>query len=433
MFKKEKIKDLHYSVSGLLTAAEIQAASDGILQKYGEKAKIPGFRQGHVPVSVLRQKYGNASFSEAVDNLMNADMDAFAREKNLRLAGSPKADITKFAVGEDVEYVLEFDVLPTLPAISLEKYTLTRKIAKIEDSEVKKSLENLRKSRAQAELQGPDYKAAIEDVAVIDFKGFLGNEPFDGGEAKKHHLILGSGSFIPGFEEKIIGHKVGDAFDINVKFPKDYHAENLAGRDARFEVMIHELRHHVLPILDDGLAKSVGMESIAALTEHIKKVLGEQYVDAANKEMRNELLDLLADKVRLNLPETLIAQEYEMAKSEFEKHSGHAHAKDAKFDEKKEREDAEHRVKLGLILAEWGSANGVVVTNEDLQKAIWAEAARYPNPHEIFEFYDKNPNAVSMIRGMLFEQKALDAMIAKTKVKEKLVKPEDLFKQAKVK
>ena len=433
MFKKEKIKELHYSISGLLTAAEIQGAADKILEKYGAKAKISGFRPGHIPLSVLRQRYGDSAVSEAVDNLINADMDAYAAEKKLRLAGNPKADVAKYAAGEDIEYTLNFDILPTLPTIDLEKYTLTKKIAKVEESEVQKSLDNLRKSRSTAEKQGADYAAADGDVAVIDFKGFLGREPFEGGEAKKHHLVIGSGSFIPGFEEKLIGHRVGEKFDINVKFPRDYGAENLAGRDARFEIEIHELRRHILPPMDDALAKSVGLESVAALTEHVKKILAEQYEDAAKTEMRNELLDLLADKVKLDLPETLVDQEYQVAKNEFDAHAGHEHAAAAKFDEKKERKEAERRVKLGLILAEWGNANGVTVTNEDLQRSIWAEASRYPNPHEVFDFYNKNPNALSMMRGMLFEQKALDAMVAKTKTKEKSVKPEELFKQAEVK
>ena len=433
MFKKEKIKDLHYSITGLLTAAKISAAADAILEKYGAKAKIAGFRPGHIPISVLRQRYGDSAVSEAVDNLINADMDKYAAEKKLRLAGNPKADIAKFAVGADAEYTLNFDVLPTLPPIDLEKYTLTKKIARVEESEVKKSLDNLRKSRSNAEKQGPDYAAADGDVAIIDFKGFIGKEPFEGGEAKKHHLVIGSRAFIPGFEEKLIGHKVGEKFDINVKFPRDYAAENLANKDARFEIEIHELRHHVLPAMSDELAKSVGLESVAALTDHVKKILTEQYEDAARADMRNELLDELADKVKLDLPETLVDQEFQVAKNEFDAHAGHEHAQDAKFDEKKERKEAERRVKLGLILAEWGNANGVAVTNEDLQKSIWAEASRYPNPHDVFDFYNKNPNALSMMRGMLFEQKALDAMVAKVKVKEKSVKPEDLFKQADVK
>jgi len=428
MFKKEKIKDLHYSVNGFLSSDEIQVAADEILTEYGKKVTMPGFRKGHIPLATLRQKYGTSAYGEAVDKLMNKDMTDYATEKNIRLAGAPKADIEKFESGKDLEYNLEFDILPTLPAIDLDKFNLTKKVAKVEESEVKKSLENLQKSRSQAEKQGPDYKAQNGDVVVIDFKGFIGTEAFPGGEAKKHHLILGSGSFIPGFEEKLIGHKMGEKFDINIKFPKDYHAENLAGKDARFEIEIHEIRHHILPELNDELAASVGFETVALLTDHIRKILGEQYDLAAQKEMRNELLDILNDKVKLDLPECLVNQEVELAKNEFERGD-----KSENFDEKKERKDAERRVKLGLILAEWGNQNKIEVTNADMQKAIWAEAARYPDPNQVFEFYNKNPNAVSMIRGMLFEQKTLDAMIEQTKIKEKNVKPEDLFKQAEVK
>jgi trigger factor len=321
---------------------------------------------------------------------------------------------------------LEFDILPTLPEVDLEKFTLTKKIAKVPASEVEKALENLRKSRAKAEKQASDYVAADGDIAVIDFKGFVGDEAFEGGEAKKHSLTLGSGSFIPGFEEKIIGHKAGDEFDIKVKFPKEYHSEKLAGKDAKFEIKIHEVLRNILPELDDALAKEVGQESVANLKEYIVRVLSDQYEAVSKREMRDEMLDILADKVKLELPETLVEQELKLAKDEAER-------KGEKLDEKKERKDAERRVKLGLILAEWGTANNVAVTNEDLQRAIWAEAGRYPDPQMVFQFYNKNPNALAMLRGMLFEQKALDAMVEKAKVKEKTVKPEELFKQKEVK
>jgi len=433
MFKKEKIKDLHYSVTGVLPAAETQKMANEILKEHGAKAKIAGFRPGHVPMDILRARYGKGAWADAVDKLMNADMDAFVRDKKIKLAGAPRADVIKVALGEDTEYSLEFDVLPTLPHLDLEKFTIVKKTAAVPESEIVKSLENLRKSRAQAEKQPADYRAAIGDVAVIDFKGFVGNEAFAGGEAKHHHLILGSGSFIPGFEEKLIGRKVGEKFDITVKFPKDYHAAELAGKDARFQVEIHELRHHLLPELNDQLAKDVGLTDLAALRDHIKKILEEQYMEASARDMRNELLDILADKVKLDLPENLVAQEYDMARAEFDEHAGHAHAKDQKWDDKKERKEAERRVKLGLILAEWGEQNGIGVENGDIQRAVWAEASRYPDPQQVFAYYNQNPNALSMMRGMLFEQKALDAMITHTKTKEKTVKPEELFKQTDVK
>ncbi|MCL1892216.1 MAG: trigger factor [Alphaproteobacteria bacterium] len=425
MITKEKIKDLHYSLNGVLIAADINAAADEILTEHGKKAKMPGFRPGKIPLNILRQKFGASAIGEAVDKMMNADMEKFVADKKVRLAGSPKADVAKYESGKDLEYTLEFDILPFLPTIELDKFSVTKKVAQLPESEVEKSLENLRKSRAQAEKQDEKYKAEDGDVVVIDFKGFVGDEAFEGGEAKKHHLILGSGNFIPGFEEKIIGHKVGEEFDIKVKFPKEYHSEDLAGKDARFEIKIHEIRHHILPELNDELAKAVGQESVAALKDHIRKILSEQYTEAAQREMRNELLDLLGEKVKLDLPETLVEQEFDLAKREFERSESAE-----KFDEKQERLDAARRVKLGLILAEWGTANKVVVTNEDLQRAIWAEAARYPDPNRIFDFYNKNPNAVSMVRGMLFEQKALDAMLEHVKVKEKTVKPDELFKQA---
>lgn len=432
MFTKEKVKDLHYSVSGKIAADDIQAAADKILTEYGKKAKMPGFRPGHIPLSILRQKHNAQAWAEAVDKALNEDMQKYLDEKKVRIASQPKVDMDGFQIGKDVEYSLEFDILPTLPAIDLEKITITKKVAKLDEKEVDTALENIRKSRSVAEKQDEKYKAADGDVAVIDFKGFLGKEAFEGGAAEKHHLILGSGSFIPGFEDQIIGHKAGDEFDVNVTFPKEYHAENLAGKKARFEVKVHEVRKHILPEMNDELAKAVGQESVEKLKEHIRNIITEQYATAAQQEMRNELLDVLADKVKLDLPESLVEQELNMAKAEHEHHNAE-HGHDHKWDEKKEKKDAERRVKLGLILAEWGTQNKVEVTREDLQKAIWNEASRYPDPKQIFEFYNKNQNAVAMLRGMIFERKALDTMLTHVKMKEKTVPAEELFKQASVK
>ncbi len=435
MIKKEKIKGLHYSVNGTIAAADLQAAADEILLEYGKKVKMPGFRAGKVPLSILRQKYNASAYGEAIDKLMNKDLNDYIADKKIRLAGAPKADMDGWEIGKDAEYSLDFDILPSLPEIDLEKITVTKKVADLDEKEVDTALENIRKSRSIAEKQDEKYKAQNGDIAVIDFKGFVGDTAFEGGEAKKHHLTLGSGAFIPGFEDQIIGHKTGDKFDVNVKFPADYHAENLAGQDAKFEVEIHAIRKHILPELNDELAKQVGQESVDALKQHIRNILTEQYADAAQREMRNELLDTLADKVKMELPETLVEQELNMAKSEFER--SHSHCGDAKcehkWDEKQERKDAERRVKLGLILAEWGTQNKVEVSREDLQQAIWAEAARYPDPKQVFEFYNKNQNALAMLRGMLFERKALDAMLTHVKTKEKKVKADDLFKQAPVK
>ena len=436
MFKKEKIKDLHYTVSGQISASDLQAAADEILVEYGKKAKMPGFRPGHIPLSILRQKYNTSAISEAVDKMINKDMNDYIAEKKLRLAGAPKVDLAGWEIGKDVEYTLEFDVLPSLPEIDLEKFTVTKKTTKLDESEVEKSLENIRKARSVAEKQPDDYKAANGDTAVIDFKGFLGDEAFEGGAAEKHHLVLGSGAFIPGFEDQIVGHKAGDEFDVNVKFPSDYHAANLAGKDARFAVKVHEVRKHKLPEMNDELAKTIGHESVDKLREHIRTILNEQYEEAAKRDMRNELLDILADKVKLDLPETLVDQELNMAKQEHDR--AHAHCDgdcgtDHKWDEKKERKDAERRVKLGLILAEWGTKNKVEVTRDDLQQAVWAEASRYPDPKQVFDFYNKNQNALAMLRGMIFERKALDAMLSHVKSKGKAVKPEELFEQADVK
>ena len=247
---------------------------------------------------------------------------------------------------------------------------------------------------------------------------------------------MGSGAFIPGFEDQVIGHKAGDEFDVNVTFPKEYHAEHLAGKKAKFEVKVHEVRKHILPELNDDLAKEVGQESVEKLKEHIRNILNAQYEDAAQREMRNELLEVLGEKVKMDLPQSLVDQELNMAKQEHDAQHAHCNDKDCKdhkWDEKYEKKEAEQRVKLGFILAEWGTQHRVEVTRDDIQQAIWAEASRYPDPKQIFDFYNKNQNAVAMLRGMLFERKALDAMLKHVKHKEKSVSAKELFEQAPVK
>ena len=432
MIKKEKVKDLHYSVNGIITADEIQAAADEILSEYGKTAKMPGFRAGHIPLSVLRQKFNANATADAIDKLMNRDLNAFTAEKNIRLAAAPRADLPKWEMGKDAEYTLEFDILPELPEIDLGKITVTKPVAELDEAEVDKAIENIRRSRSTAEKQDDKYAAQNGDTAVIDFTGFIGDDAFEGGAATKHHLVLGSGSFIPGFEDQIIGHKSGDKFDVNVKFPSDYHAENLAGKNARFATVLHEVRKHILPELNDELAKTVGFDTVEKLRAHIKDILNEQYADASQRAMRNELLVVLADKVKMDLPSALVEQELAMAKQEHEHHNAE-HGHDHKWDDKAEKKEAERRVKLGLILAEWGNKNKVAVTRDDLQQAIWAEASRYPDPKQIFEFYNKNQNAVAMLRGMLFERKALDEMLKNVKTKDKKVPATELFKQADVK
>ena len=436
MFTKEKIKDLHYSVSGKIAADDIQKAADEILLKFGKTAKMRGFRPGHIPLSILRQHHNASAWGEAIDKALNNDLQNYVNDKKLRLAAQPRVDFKGYEIGKDVEYSMEFDILPVMPAIDLDKITVTKKVAKLDEKEVETALENIRKSRSVAEKQDDKYAAKDGDVAVIDFKGFIGKEAFEGGEAKKHHLILGSGSFIPGFEDQIIGHKAGDEFDVNVTFPKEYHADKLAGKKARFAVKIHEIRKHILPELNDELAKAVGQESVVKLKEHIRNIINGQYAEAAQRDMRNELLDALADKVKMDLPESLVEQELNMAKSEHDAQHQHCDGKDCKdhkWDEKQEKKDAERRVKLGLILAEWGTQNKVEVTRDDLQQAIWAEASRYPDPKQIFDFYNKNQNAVAMLRGMIFERKALDAMLSHVKQKEKTVPAKELFEQASAK
>ncbi len=426
--KKEKVKDLHYTLSLVFPKDLIEKKSDELLMEHGKKTKLAGFRPGHIPLEVLRQHFGNAMLDQAINSIMNEWMDGYIAEKKIRLAGSPKADMKNYQAGNDLDFNLDFDILPALPKIELDKITLTKKVAEFDEKEAEKALDNIAKSRrVLKEIADENTVAKKGHTAVIDFKGFVGDTAFEGGEAKKHYLELGSNTFIPGFEDQIIGHKKGDKFDVNVKFPKEYHAENLAGKDARFEILLHELKEVSIPEINDDFAKEVGMENVAKLKDHIKKILMDQYDIASKNSMKEELLDVLADKVKMDIPESLIEQEFDLAKR-------NAESKKETFDEKSAKKDAEKRVKLGLILAEWGNQNKVELTQEEVQQAIMQEAMRYPGQQQaVFDYYNKNRNALMMLRGMLYEGKVLDTMLGHVKTKDKQVKAKELFEPVEAK
>lgn len=422
MFKKEKVKKLHYVVNGVIESEELQKIADSILLDYGKEAKIDGFRKGHVPVEVLRQKYNNLALGDAMDKAMNLDLSNFLKEKKLRLASAPKANVDKWSQNENLEYTMEFDILPELPSFDLSKFKLVKDKITVNTSDIDKTLEDIRQNKSTEEKENTEYKAKNGDVVIIDFKGFINGVAFEGGESKKYRLILGSKSFIDNFEDQIIGHKAGDKFDVNVRFPKDYHSKNLANKDTKFEVEIHEIYSRKMPELNDDFAKSIGYDSIEKLKTYIKEILEKQQNAVSQQKLRDSLLDLLNENIKLELPESLVEQEYKLAEEQHKNHHcdcEHEHSEcKCKFDEKQERKEAEKKVKLGLILAEWGKVNNIDVTRDELQQALFEEASRYPNQKEVFEYYNKNKGALSMLRGILFEKKVLDEMLKQTNIKE---------------
>ena len=407
---------------------------DALAQSFSKtrgKYTVPGFRKGKAPRSVVENYYGKAVlFDEAFNVLYSKHYpEILSKEReNFTAVGDPELSVDDLS---DEKLTLSA-VIPVKPEVKIGAYKgleIKKYEYTVTDEEVTREVNKILDREAKT-VDVTDRPCAEGDTVNINFSGSVDGEKFEGGTAEKYSLTLGSNTFIPGFEAQVAGHKIGETFDVKVTFPADYHAENLAGKDARFAVKVHEVRKHQLPELNDELAKSVGHESVDKLREHIRTILTEQYDEAAKRDMRNELLDILADKVKLDLPENLVDQEYNMAKQEYERAAKNGSTE--KWDEKQERRDAERRVKLGLILAEWGTQNKVEVTRDDLQQAVWAEAARYPDPKQVFEFYNKNQNALAMLRGMIFERKALDAMLTHVKTKEKSVKPSELFQQSDV-
>ena len=281
-----------------------------------------------------------------------------------------------------------------------------------------------------------DEKRATKtgDIIVIDFVGTIDGEEFNGGKGKDYYLDLGSNTFIPGFEDQLTGKEIGSQVDVNVSFPEDYHAKNLAGKKALFKVDIKELRKVVKPELNDEFAKSLGMESMDKLNKMVKEELDKEYTSVARMHAKRALLDKLAETHSFDVPQGMVDMEFESIWKQFEQAK-----KDGQLDEeeKNKSEDelkaeyraiAERRVRLGLLLAEVANRNKITLSQEEVTAAVMREARRYPGQEKmVFEYYQKNPQALDAVRAPLFEEKVVDYILGEVNTTEKTVSVEDLY------
>ncbi|MCT4552069.1 MAG: trigger factor [Alphaproteobacteria bacterium] len=434
---KEKIKGLKYNLSFEVSKELFEEELMKKLTAYQKHADIKGFRKGHVPLDVIRQKYEDSFISETMNEAINTELSSYLKEKNLSPATQPQIEITSFVKDKELKFTAELEVLPEIKDkdIELSKITVEKKVAKVTDQVIETSLKQLAESRTSTAKLEKDRATKKGDVAIIDFEGFIDGEAFPGGKGEKHNLELGSNSFIEGFEDQLIGKNKGDELEVNVTFPKEYHAKEFAGKPAMFKVKIHDIRAKVPVKIDDELAKQVGRKDLEDLKNSIKEMTQDHYESLSKNGMKDLVLDELA-KVKITLPESLIEQEFNAMWKPFEQQikEDKLSEENKKKGEKKlkaeQKELAEKRVKLGLLVAEIGKKAEIKVDENDAQQAIMQEAMRFPGQHEqVFKYYNENPQAMQMLRAQLFEAKILDHIVSQVKTKEKEVKPEELTGQ----
>ena len=418
-----------------VTAAELDAKMQQKLIEAQPTIEIKGFRKGKVPMAMLRKQFGPRLIGDAMQEAIDAAMKEHFDTTGDRPAMQPDVkmvDGENWKEGQDVVVDMAYEALPAIPDVDASKVVLERLIVKAEETAVSEALESLAKTSNSYEERKKTAKAKNGDQIVIDFKGSVDGESFEGGTADDYPLVLGSSSFIPGFEEQLVGAKSGDEVSVKVDFPAEYGAAHLAGKAAVFACTVKTVSEAKPAVIDDDLAKKFGAENLAALKSQISDRLEAEYMGAARAVMKRSLLDQLDELVSFALPTTLVDAEasqiaHQLWHEENPEVHDHNHGSVEISDEHKTL--AVRRVRLGLLLAEIGRKADVQVTDAEMTQAVMNQARQYPGQErQYFEFVQKNPQMQQQLRAPIFEDKVVDFIVAGATVTEKVVSKEDLQK-----
>jgi trigger factor len=418
--------------------AALGAASQLVQKKLIEaqpEVEIKGFRKGKVPLAILKKQFGQRMIGDAMQDAIDGAMKDHFDKTGDRPALQPEVKMVggdAWKEGQDVVVEMTYECLPPIPEVDASKIKLERLSVKADDAAIDEALKNLAGSAQSFEAKKKASKAKKGDQVVIDFKGSVDGEYFDGGAGEDYPLVLGSNSFIPGFEDQLIGTKAGDEVKVNVSFPEAYGAAHLAGKAAVFECTVKEVREPKEAEIDDELAKKFGAEDLAALKGQIAERLESEYKGAARAVMKRSLLDQLDAQVKFDLPPALVDAEaaqiaHQLWHEEHPEVHDHNHGSVEPTDEHKKL--AERRVRLGLVLAEVGRKAEVTVTDAEMTQAVLAAARQYPGQERaFFEFVQKNAQMQQQLRAPVFEDKVVDHIVAGAKVTDKDISKDALQK-----
>jgi trigger factor len=415
----------------VVPAVDIESRRASRLSELAKQVNLPGFRPGKVPMPIVRQRFGGAVAAEVAEQSINEATQQLLSERSLRPAVMPKLEMvttepTAAGPAKDLEFKVEMELLPEIAMPDFSAFTLTRHVAKVPDEEVDKAVADIAaRNRELVEFtpeelaaRGDNPGAANGDVLTIDYLGKIDGVAFEGGTATDTDVDIGGSGFIPGFLEQIEGMRVGESKTIEVTFPENYQAENLAGKLATFEITAKQLRKPVTAAIDDTLAEKLGFDSLENLREVLVSMRQRRLDGLTRMRLKRELLDLLAEQANFTPPEVLVDQEFEQIWKNLEASRTNGTMDD---DDKLKTEDqlradyraiADRRVRLGLLLGEIGRVNTIVVTPEEVTAAIRAEAARFPGREaQMMEFYRNYPAATDALRGPIFEDKVVDYVL----------------------
>ena len=417
-----------------IPAKEIEARIDAEVKKVAPQVRMPGFRPGKVPANLIKKMHGESLHSDAFNASVRESIDALMREKKLRPALQPKVDLGKgYEQGKDAELSVELDVLPDITVPKIEGLKLEELTVPVNDAQVDEQLGRLAENQKSYSDAPKSKKAADGDQLIIDFVGRVDGEEFEGGKAEGAALVIGSGQFIPGFEEQLSGVKTGDTKTITVTFPSDYPATHLAGKDAEFDVTVQAVKVEGETKADDEFARSLGLESLDKLKQLLRGQLEQETAGLTRTQMKRQLLDKLASQHDFDVPPAMVEAEFEQIwqqlQAEAAKEADPAAAmKEIEAEKGDYKRIAERRVRLGLLLSEIGQANGVEITNQEMQMLLQQAAQQYrPEDRERFIEYVRNePMAQAQLRAPLYEDKVVDFLFDKAEISEREVTREEL-------
>jgi trigger factor len=421
-----------YSI--VVTASELNETVDEKLREAQPEVELKGFRKGKVPLPLLKKQFGQRLIGEAMQESIDGAMNKHFEDSGDKPAMQPEVKMTNddWKEGDDVCVDMSYEALPEVPELNLKSIKLERMVAKADDDSVKEALDNLAETSQDFKDRGKSAKAKDGDQIVIDFFGKVDDVAFEGGAADDYPLVLGSNSFIPGFEEQLVGSKLGEEKNVEVTFPEDYGNEALAGKAAMFECKIKAVKQPVAAKIDDDLAAKFGADDLKALKLQISERLEAEYAGAARAVMKRRLLDELDKLVTFDLPTSLLEAEskqiaHQLWHEENPEVKGHDHGEVDITEEHTEL--ATRRVRLGLLLADLGQRANVEVSDQEMQQAMMQQARQYPGQErEFFEFIQKNDQMQQQMRAPIFEDKVIDYVFELAQVSEKDVDKEALQK-----
>ncbi|WP_425101236.1 trigger factor [Tropicibacter sp. S64] len=417
-----------------VTAAELDAKVNEKLAEAQPEIEMKGFRKGKVPMPLLKKQFGQRLLGESMQEAIDGAMNKHFEDSGDRPALQPQVKMTNedWKEGDDVQVEMSYEALPQVPEIDFSGIKIEKLVAKADDASVDEALADLAKTAQSFEDRAEGEAAQDGDQVTIDFLGKVDGEAFDGGAAEDYPLVLGSGSFIPGFEEQLVGLKAGDEKNVEVKFPEEYGAENLAGKDAVFECKVKAVKAPAEAQIDDALAQKFGAEDLEALKAQIRERLEHEYTGAARAVMKRALLDELDGLVSFDLPPSLVEAEakqiaHQLYHEEHPDDHGHDHGEIEPTEEHTKL--AVRRVRLGLLLAEIGQKAEVEVTDAEMTQAVMAQARQYPGQERaFFDFVRQNQQMQQQLRAPIFEDKVIDHIAEGAQVTEKEVSKEELQK-----